>query len=62
MQIALSSIIMREIEDSEIEEPTKGKEMTQEEFREMQMKKMEQQRKQRQDQGGGRGGPPPPRH
>ena len=54
VQISLSSIIMRDIEEDEIEEPVKGKEMTQVEFDEMRKKKMEQMRKQREGKGGGR--------
>lgn len=44
MTISMNSIVMREIEKGEIEAPTKGKEVTMEEFEEIKRKKMEQQR------------------
>ena len=50
--IALTSIIKREIEKGEIEEPTKGKVVTLQEFEEMRKKKMEE----RKQQWGGKGG------
>ncbi|MCH2233326.1 MAG: GLPGLI family protein [Crocinitomicaceae bacterium] len=54
--IALTSLIQREIEKGEIEEPTKGKVMTLEEFEEMRKKKMEERKKQWEGKGGYRGG------
>ena len=50
--ISLTSIIKREIKKGEIEEPTKGKVVTLEEFEEMRRKKMEE----RKQQWGGKGG------
>lgn len=58
-QISLSTIVMREIAEGEIEEPTKGKEVTREEFHEMRKKKMEQMRQQRESSDRP---PGPPRH
>ena len=54
MQITLSNIVMRDVTADEIVEPTKGKVVTQEEFRTMRRKKMEQQKKQW--EGHGKGG------
>lgn len=59
MQISLNSIVMRDIAAGEIEEPKKGKEMTQAEFEDMRREKMEQMRKQWESQGGGHGRPHP---
>ena len=53
LQISLTSMVMRDIAEGEIEEPVKGKEMTQEEYDEMRMKKIEQMKKQREGQKGG---------
>ncbi|MBN4072868.1 GLPGLI family protein [Crocinitomix catalasitica] len=52
VQISLSAIVMRDIEKEEIEEPKKGKVVTEAEFNEIKRKKMEEQRQ----QWGGRGG------
>lgn len=49
-QITALDINIRSLEDGEIEEPNKGKEMTNEEYRKMVREKMEEMRK----QGGGR--------
>lgn len=57
-EISLSTIVMREVADGEIEEPKKGKEVTREEFDEIRRQKMEERRKQWEGQGGGHGGPP----
>ena len=43
--ISISNIVMREIEKKEIEEPKKGKEVTEEEYHAIVRKKMEEQRK-----------------
>ncbi|MFD1553217.1 hypothetical protein DNU06_15250 [Putridiphycobacter roseus] len=62
-EISLSKIVMRDLEKGEIEAPTKGKVVTQEEFDAMRKKKMEQMKKQFEGKGhGGPGGPPPGRH
>ena len=53
VQISLSSIVMRDIEKGEIEEPKKGKEVTQEEFDEIVRLKREQQRQEWESRGGG---------
>ena len=60
LEISLSKIVMRELEKGEIEAPTKGKVVTQEEFDAMRKKKMEQMKKQ--FEGRGPGGPPHGRH
>lgn len=52
--ISISNMVMREIEKKEIQEPKKGKEVSEEEFRAIVKKKMEEQRASR----GGRGGRP----
>lgn len=60
LEISLSKIVMRDLEKGEIEAPTKGKVVTQEEFDAMRKKKMEQMKKQ--FEGRGPGGPPHGRH
>lgn len=54
-EISLSKMVMRDLEKDEIEEPKKGKVVTQAEFDEIQRKKMEEQRKQYEGQKGGGG-------
>lgn len=56
-EIFLSKIIIREIEENEIELPKKGKKVTREEYAAIVIKKREEQRKMYEDRGS-RGGPP----
>ena len=56
--ISLVSQIMREVKSKEIDIPSKGKVVTQEEYDDLVKKKMEQMKKQMEGRGGPGGGPP----
>lgn len=54
-EISLAKMVMREVTKEEIEEPKKGKVVTQKEFEEIQRKKMEEMKKQYEGHKGGGG-------